>query len=145
MYVLGVAHADLIRKHYASLSSPSPEAVSALADSLDPEYELHEFQAGPDPTVYHGREGFLAWVRQGLEVFDEPRFEPLELVEDGDTVFVSVQVRFVGRESRVPVEMIVYHVWEMRKGRPWRVRGFLDQTEARRASGPASKNYTSPA
>jgi ketosteroid isomerase-like protein len=131
-------YADLIRSHYAMLSAPDPAAINAIADSLHPDYEMHELPTGPDPTVYHGREGFLAWVRQGLDVLDEPKFEVVELLEEGETALAKVHVHFVGRESRAPVETVVYHVWEMRDGKPWRVSGFLDEAEARRAGSLAA-------
>jgi len=129
-----VPHAELIESLYAALGEGEAGAVRG-SEELDPGFELHEFQNGPDATVYRGREGYVAWVRQGFEVFDEATFEPLELTEDGDVVLVSVEVRAVGRGSDLPVTMVVHHLWDMREGRPWRVRGYLDADEARAAAG----------
>ena len=129
-----MAYAEVLRRIYAA--APEGEAgVRQVAEELDPEFELHEFQNGPDANVYRGREGFVAWFLQGFEVFDEATFEPVELTEHGEVAFVTVEVRAVGHGSELPVTMVVHHVWDMRDGRPWRVRGYLDAAEARAAAG----------
>lgn len=131
-----MAHAELIESIYAAMPEGLPGA-ERVAELLDPKFELHEFRTGPDRTIYRGRDGFVAWITQGLEVFDDAAFEPLELTEAGDVVLVTVEVRAVGRGSELPVTMVVHHVWDVRDGRPWRARGYLDAAEARAAAGLA--------
>jgi uncharacterized protein len=131
-----VPHAELIRSLYVSLAD-GVEGAERIAAQLDPEIELHEFQTGPDRQVYEGRDGYVAWVRQGFEVFESATFEPLELTEVGDTVLALVEVRAIGRGSGAPVTMTVHHVWQLRDGRPWRISGYFDADEARAAAGMA--------
>jgi ketosteroid isomerase-like protein len=129
-----VAHADLIQSIYAALAD-GVAGAELSAEVLDPQFELHEFQTGPDRKIYWGREGYVDWVRQGYDVFADATFEPADLIEAGDVVLVTVEVRAIGRTSGAAVTMVVHHVWELRDGRPWRVSGYLDLAEARRAAG----------
>ncbi len=49
--------------------------------------------------VYRGREGFMRMAEQWLEPWSEFRSEPLELVEEGDAVIVSVHQSGTGARA----------------------------------------------
>jgi ketosteroid isomerase-like protein len=59
--------------------------------------------------------------------------EPTEIVESGDVVLATVVLHGRGRGSTAPVTIKVFHVLTMRDGLVLRVRGFLNEADARNA------------
>lgn len=111
--------------------------VDALAARLSPQFEWHEAREVAGPKSYTSRDDFLRFVRGFELLWDEFRFEPLELVPaDGGTILYSkVRARGRGKASAEAVEFVIHHVWRHRDGVFVRMDAYLDEAEARAAAG----------
>ena len=69
------------------------------------------------------------------DVWEDGRYEPEEFIDAGDFVVVALRVRARRRDIRVPVDVSLYHVFEMREGRIQRGTAYLDRAEALEAVG----------
>ena len=108
--------------------------IDAVIDLLHPECEFHQNSEFPGDRVHLGRDGLrTGWATFRAE-WEDFRFEPLAL-EAGERVWVRVRVSGRGRASRIPVELEVSHVWDLRDGVPWRCRVFLEERQARAEAG----------
>jgi ketosteroid isomerase-like protein len=91
------------------------EAVRELLEKpFAPDAELRWSTTGPENTVYRGRDGVVQAMREWVEPFSEYYAEALDYIDLGDHVVVPTRQRGVGRESQVPVEIEVTHVFIFR-------------------------------
>jgi ketosteroid isomerase-like protein len=97
---------------------------------VDPEVEIRDRAEAPDPAVYHGREGALAAFDVSAEMFEELQFLPEEFVDGGDHVAVAIRLVGRGRESGVPVEDRIVHLWRMRDGRAVALQVYSEMADA---------------
>ncbi|MDQ6811841.1 MAG: nuclear transport factor 2 family protein [Actinomycetota bacterium] len=110
--------------------------TAAWLDRFDQDAELHDLPNAPDTRVYRGHDGLREWAELvGGEAWAEFRFEPEEVREAGEFVFVSVRITARGRGSGVPTDMRVFHVAEIRGGKVVRLAGYFDRAEALEAAG----------
>ena len=108
----------------------------AMAARMAPEFEWHEAREVAGPKSYESREDFLRFVRSFELLWDEFRFEPLEMVAgDGDgALYAKVRARGRGKASAEAVEFVIHHVWRVRVGLFVRMDAYLDEDEARAAA-----------
>jgi ketosteroid isomerase-like protein len=100
-----------------------------------PDYTLHDVPDLPDSDIYRGREEVRRWADTTLSSMKEWRWVPEEfLYNDGSTVVVRV-VLFGRSEAGVPIEMTVFHSFEMRDDKLAVVRAFLTEAQAFEATG----------
>ena len=94
------------------------------------------FAAGPDASIYRGRDGVRQWYREGLEAWDDwGRMEPEAFTDLGDRVLVSVRWRVRGKGSGVQVEARQCHVITLRGGKAIRIEFYEDAAAALEAVG----------
>jgi ketosteroid isomerase-like protein len=107
-------------------------AFGALSD----DFEYHTFEPVADWDVARGPEAIVAAFGRLVEQFPDWRVEPREFTEvrGGTAVVVRLTGRATGRSSGVAVEQDFSEVWELRDGRPVRVRSYLDHDEALKAA-----------
>jgi ketosteroid isomerase-like protein len=120
---------DSLREGYRAFGEGDVERVLLL---VDPEIEVEVFTGRPDTAgrVYRGHEGFVENFSELLDVFDDFKIEPLEMVNRGDRGMVVVKVTGRGKSSDVPVEMLIYHVWTSREGIATRLEIYGDRETA---------------
>jgi SnoaL-like domain len=100
---------------YAAKVDWDNEAVRELLEKpFAPEAELRWSTTGPENTAYRGRDGVVQAMREWVEPFSEYYAEALDYIDLGDHVVVPTRQRGVGRESQVPVEIEVTHVFIFR-------------------------------
>jgi ketosteroid isomerase-like protein len=121
----------LVRSGYEALNRRDSDG---WMQQLDPQVEVYELAESPEPAVYRGPEGVRRWLEQLDEVFEEFSMEPTEIAVSGDVVLATVALHGRGRGSSAPVTIKLFHVLTMRDGRVLRVRGFLDEADARNAA-----------
>jgi ketosteroid isomerase-like protein len=107
-----------------------------LADDFELDLTANVF----NPDLYRGREGFLRFLQNVLEVWDEFRMEPEELVEVGEHVVVLVRAHGRGKGSGIEVDDRVTQVWTVRGGKVSRIKNYLDHCEALASVGVASQS-----
>jgi uncharacterized protein len=130
-----------------SMSQPNVELVRAIYDRFrsgdtdgalalhDPDMEVHDRPQAPDPQVYRGREGVLESLRVSRAAFEGLEMVPEEILDAGDRVVVVFRFRGTGRESGVPVDERLAHVWTIREGKAVRMEVHSGRDEALRAAG----------
>jgi ketosteroid isomerase-like protein len=105
----------------------------AVADDL--EFTLEGVEMG-GRSVWHGRGGFVEFVRTWTEDFEGWEVELEQLIDAGEDRVVGLLSQSArGRASGVPVEMNLAVVYELDGGRVVRVRNYLDHDEALEAAG----------
>jgi ketosteroid isomerase-like protein len=95
------------------------------ADLMPPDFE----------AVFHGHDGYLMMWRRQVDAFEDLRFDPEEILDLGDKLLVTAQVRGHGSGSGVPVTQPVFQLFELRRGLVVRQEDFLDRSEALEAAG----------
>jgi uncharacterized protein len=105
--------------------------AAAVLEFLDEEVEVHTAPALLNTGTYHGRDGYLTWVAQWLEAWDDYEAEPAELETVGDShVLVTVHQHARGAGSGVAVEMDTYWAFEVRGERIRRIHLFPERAHA---------------
>jgi ketosteroid isomerase-like protein len=103
---------SLIREIYDRFNAGDYERSTAL---LHPEVELHQWSAIPDADTYVGRDEFVRGISRWIVGFEPGfQFRVEDMREEGGRVWVRVVLMGRGRESGVPIEQEVVHVWELR-------------------------------
>jgi uncharacterized protein len=84
---------------------------------------------------FEGHEGLMESQRELAEAWDELRYEPEEFLEDGDRILVLVRYSTRGRDSGIPFEATIGHLFTMRDGRVAHLKVFATPGEALRETG----------
>jgi ketosteroid isomerase-like protein len=111
--------------------------LDAAAQDIRPEAELDwsDSQA-PDGGVYHGREGWSAWMRGRGEGLSDLRFDITEVIDvPPDRVVVVARLLARGRASGINVDALGAVVWTLRDGMVTSGRLYQTRDEAREAVG----------
>lgn len=111
--------------------------VEALGRRLAPHFEWHEAGEIAGPKSYASRDDFLRFVRGFDLLWEEFRFEPVDLVAsaEGAVLYARVRARGRGKASAEEVDFIIHHVWRLSDGVFVRMDAYLDEAEARSAAG----------
>jgi len=99
--------------------------IGEIRDCLHPDAELHQPLELPDTDSYHGRDEVIRATRRWLEGWDEFRFEPEEIWEEGGFTLVKVRLAGRGKGSGLESAATLFHAWTFRDGLPCRcvIRG----------------------
>jgi uncharacterized protein len=123
---------DRVRAAYAAFSEGGQAPDREL---FDPDMEWHNAPELPGATVHRGYDAMIADIQEQGEVWEERRFEPVEIVAAGDRMVVFLEVTVRGRSSGVPVRQELAHVVTLRDGKVIRVQAFIDRDRALREAG----------
>jgi ketosteroid isomerase-like protein len=106
----------------------------AVVGMLAEDVEWKRVDGLPDEGgTIHGREAVRAFLEP--EVFAAARFEPLEMVEDGDTVLVHGRFHARGAGSGIELDVDTYVVYVVADGLTRRVESWRRREDAERSSG----------
>ena len=130
------ANVELARAIYDRFRAGDTDGAFALEH---PEIEIHDRPQAPDPQVYRGHEGVLKALRVSQEAFESLDVVPEEFLEVGERVVVVFRFQGTGRESGVPIDEQLAHVWTIRSGKAVRMEVHSGRDEAlkRAEHGPA--------
>jgi len=130
---MSAADVEIVREMFETFNRGEYEEATAM---LHERVEMYQASEIPDTGTYLGRDEFVRGLSRWLSGF-EPGFQyvPEEMVDAGDLVFMAILLRGVGRGSGVKLEQRIFHVWEVRDGKPFRVHVFWEEQEARRVAG----------
>jgi ketosteroid isomerase-like protein len=121
------ANVELVRAMYDRFRAGDTDGVLALQH---PAIEIHDRPQAPDPQVYRGHEGVLRALRVSQEAFERLDMVPEEFLEVGDRVVVVFRFVGTGRESGVPIDERLAHVWTIRSGKGVRMEVYSGRDEA---------------
>lgn len=123
---------EIIRRGYAALNRGD---VEAWLDAFHVDAKMYDLAGGPEAPARQGHNALREWARTMDEIWEEGRHEPQGFIDAGDFVVVAVRARGRRRGIDVPVDIPLFHVFEMRDGKIHCGRAYLDQTEALEAVG----------
>jgi ketosteroid isomerase-like protein len=110
--------------------------ADAFADLTTPDVEwktgLGAIEGG---EIFRGREGVETYFGRLSTAWEEFRFVPEEFRDRDDVVLVLGRLEGRGRGGGVPVDSPVGAVWDLRGGKIWRLRAYLDHAEASEVAG----------
>ena len=124
---------ELVRSGYDAFNRGDIEGSLTV---LHPEIEWHTYIVpGPGGGTYRGHDGVRELWSDARRIFGDFKNIPEEVMEVGERVVAFVRVEGVGRESGVPVEARIAHLYDFRDGKIARVQSFEDRDEALRLAG----------
>jgi ketosteroid isomerase-like protein len=126
---------ELVRTIYDRFRAGDDEGGLALCD---PDIQVHDRPEIPDPQVYRGHRGVLASLDASRAAFAELDVVPEEFLEAGDRVIVVFRFFGTGRESGVPIDERLAHLWTIRDGKAVRMEVRSGREDALRAVGASS-------
>lgn len=126
------SNADLTAEAFAADARGDDEA---LREMMDPEIEVYAEPGMINAGRYWGWEGWTQWRRQWDEAWAEISYEPLELIEVGDSVVVAPR-RVVGKgaESGVEIDRVFGYLYELRDGKGIRFHTYGSKERALEAA-----------
>ena len=96
-----------------------------------PEFEYVTAGTIPDLSgTFRGLDRFRSFVQAFWDQFDEARLDVHEVIEQDDSVMVSMTMRGRGRQSTAETSWDVFQVWVMRDGKAIRAQAFMSEAEA---------------
>jgi uncharacterized protein len=120
----------ILREGYEAFNRGDFEAVIEL---MHPDIEMQRARAAPDPEPVRGAEAIRAWMMP--DIFDEQHVDLVEIVENGDKIFVEGKFRVRARGSGIEINDRAFHVWTIRDGKAARLEFYADRSEALQAAG----------
>ena len=133
-----------MRLAYGALGRGDFEGVMEMVHS---EVVIRDRPELPDPRTYRGHAGVREALQGSFDAFDSFEFDAERFVVAGDRVVVVVKMTGRGRESGVPVEARIAHLWTLRDGRAHRLQVYSDPEQAiadARAAGAADADSAHP-
>jgi ketosteroid isomerase-like protein len=104
------------------------------------EFQFDESRVGgmlpPDLVgVHHGHEAYVRVWKVGLEVSDDYRLEPEEVIDLGDRLLVAGRQRGRGTGSGIPIDEPLLSLFTFRRGLAIRMKDFARRDTALQAAG----------
>jgi ketosteroid isomerase-like protein len=131
--VVGQTDVDLVRKAMDAWNREDMKALTALSDA---EVEFVSIFAGMEGRTYRGYDGLREYFADMRDTWIEFHREIEEIVDAGDEqVVVFFRLRGTARASGVPVDEQVTTVFELKRGRLYRMVVFRDREKALKAAG----------
>jgi ketosteroid isomerase-like protein len=126
------SNAELLRRGYESFGAGDVESALELIDQ-NVVVAVFTGRPGANRQTYHGHEGFFENLGEMTDVFDEFRFEPLEIDEQGDRLLVTVRVTGRGKASGVEIDSRLFHLWTLQGQKAIRFEIYNEREEAEAA------------
>jgi ketosteroid isomerase-like protein len=128
----GTQNVEVVQRGFeATLREDWPTAIETLAPGI----EVHDFDV-PDAGIFHGEEGYFAWLRRWSESWQSWRTEDVEYRPVGDDQAIALfRMIAKGRGSGIEIERRDAIVYRLKDGKIVRLEYFNDQAEALRAVG----------
>jgi ketosteroid isomerase-like protein len=118
--------------------------LDAQLAALDQDVELVEWPSGPDPRSYRGHAGVVRAYESWSEAWESLSYDVKDVVDNGDRVFVAIQMRAKGRGSAIEIDAETFNVFTLREGLITKGQFFTDRQQALEAAGLAVADPTGP-
>jgi ketosteroid isomerase-like protein len=123
---------EVVKRALEAFSSGDGETFAGLTTD---EFEWRTGLGAVEGEVFLGHEGVETYFARLDSAWEEFRFLVQEVRDGGEVVLVLGRLEGRGRGGGVPVDSPVGAVWDLRDGKVWRLRAYLDQAEAARVAG----------
>jgi ketosteroid isomerase-like protein len=105
--------------------------VQTVLDLTDPEVEIYLPPTLPNSGTFQGHEGYMTWLGQWLEAWDDFQIEVRGMEAVGERhVVTSIHQSGIGSGSGIPVEMDVAYMLDIRDGKVIALQMYLSRDEA---------------
>ena len=84
---------------------------------------------------YRGIDGFIEFLADFADAWEDFRWQPVEYHDVGDRVLVFIHLTARGRRSGIELDVDMAHLCDMRAGKLVRHETFMDRREALEAAG----------
>ena len=123
---------ELVQKILGAYLTGDEETLRAM---IPPHGEIYGAPGIINAGTYHGYEGFMHWVRQWDDAWDEINYELGEVIEVGDS-FVVVPAHVVGRGavSGLQIDSVFGWMYEFRDGQAVRFHTYATTDDALQAA-----------
>jgi uncharacterized protein len=118
-----------------ALDAFSSGDADTFAELTTPDLEWKTGLGAVEGEIFRGREGVGTYFSRLSSAWDQFRFLPDQFRDRDDVVLVLGRLEGIGRGGGVPVDSPVGAVWDLRDGKIWRLRAYLDQAEASEVAG----------
>jgi uncharacterized protein len=118
-----------------ALSAFSDKDVEAFVALTAPEIEWTTGLGAIEGEVFCGHEGVRTYFARLSSAWEEFQFRADDVRERDGTVLVLGRLQGRGRGGGVPVDSPVGAVWDLRDGKVWRLRAYLDHGKAKQVAG----------
>jgi ketosteroid isomerase-like protein len=122
---------EIVRRDYVAFDRGD---FAAILEDVDPEVAVQAHPRG-DEGKYEGKDGFLRFMTDWIEPFEDFTQTPEEFTDAGDLVVVRVLQRARGKGSGVPVESHFWLLHSMRNGKVIKLDLYDNETQALKAAG----------
>jgi ketosteroid isomerase-like protein len=128
------ANVELVRAQYASFDqiTEGGEVHSWVFGYFDPNCEYRPVE---EVDAIRGHEALIEWTERWLAAWSTYSDQVEEIIDGGEIVVAAVSISGRGRTSGVEIRQRFFHVFEMREGRIFRLREYLDRDSALEAAG----------
>jgi ketosteroid isomerase-like protein len=100
-----------------------------------PDGEYINAREDPDHATYRGIDAIRRQHQGWVDAYPDLRVEPLEIIVNGDRVFVWTRFTGHGADSGAAMEMELAHVVTLEDDRTRRIEEFFNRSEALEAAG----------
>jgi len=123
---------ETVRRAIEAFSRGDADTFAGLTT---PELEWKTGLGAVEGEVFHGHDGVQTYFTRLSGAWEEFRFLIDEARDLGATVLVLGRLEGRSRSGGVPVDSPVGAVWDLRDGKVWRLRAYLDPQEAIAVAG----------
>jgi ketosteroid isomerase-like protein len=109
--------------------------IDAALDFFDEEIEWTTTGIFLEAGTYRGHDGVRRYMGALAAELDDLQSEPEELIDAGDAVVVPFHLLARGKQSGAPVDFAGVLVYWLRNGKIFRIRNYLERSEALEAAG----------
>jgi uncharacterized protein len=131
--------AAIARRNYELLNEAyrSGDYAAFAEEAFDPDAVLVAGVNFPEQGEWRGVEGIERFIANQAEAFSEMWIRAEEIIDTGERIVVAARFGGVARQSGIPIEFTVFHVWTPRDGKVLRGEMFGTREEAMNAAGAA--------
>jgi len=109
--------------------------VGAFVELATPDFEWSTSMGAVEGEIFRGREGIETYFANLRNAWENLTLVPDEFRDLGDRVLWLGRIEGRGRDSGAAVSSPMGVVADMRDGKTWRIRSYLDHDQALGASG----------
>jgi hypothetical protein len=127
---------EVVRRGFEAFAKGGPDAMGDFwADDI---YHRAVEGAIDDRGPIHGKDALRAYLQEWLDMFDDPKLEPIELIDAGEDQVIAV-VRGSGRPKGASAEteltLSYANLYTIRDGKIARGREYWTKEQALEAAG----------
>jgi ketosteroid isomerase-like protein len=123
---------EVARAGYEAFQRSDLQTVLSLTD---PEVEIYLPATLPNSGTFHGHEGYMTWLGQWLEAWDDFEIEVRRMEPVGERhVVTAIHQSGIGHGSGIPVEMDVAYMLDIRNGKVVALQMYMTREEAIRVA-----------